>query len=132
TGAWRSLRNMRQGPSHAGAPMTPIPSTLAHEIARLVHAERLAPGAPLTERRLAERFLVSRSPIRTALRELQRAGVLAAAERGGFKVADPLAAKALAASTPVLDGGEEVYLAIARDRLAGAIPDRMSENELLR
>lgn len=112
--------------------MTPIPSTLAHEIARLVHAERLAPGAPLTERRLAERFLVSRSPIRTALRELQRAGVLAAAERGGFKVADPLAAKALAASTPVLDGGEEVYLAIARDRLAGAIPDRTSENELLR
>ncbi|ANH07749.1 GntR family transcriptional regulator [Shinella sp. HZN7] len=112
--------------------MTPIPSTLAHEIARLVHAERLAPGAPLTERRLAERFLVSRSPIRTALRELQRAGVLAAAERGGFKVADPLAAKALAASTPVPDGGEEVYLAIARDRLAGAIPDRTSENELLR
>ncbi|GAA4162959.1 GntR family transcriptional regulator [Shinella granuli] len=112
--------------------MTPIRSTLAHEIARLVHAERLAPGEPLTERRLAERFLVSRSPIRTALRELQRAGVLAAAERGGFKVADPLAAKALAASTPVLDGGEEVYLAIARDRLAGAIPDRMSENELLR
>lgn len=112
--------------------MTPIPSTLAHEIARLVHAERLAPGVPLTERRLAERFLVSRSPIRTALRELQRAGVLAAAERGGFKVADPLAAKALAASTPVPDGGEEVYLAIARDRLAGAIPDRTSENELLR
>lgn len=112
--------------------MTPIPSTLAHEIARLVHAERLAPGEPLTERRLAERFLVSRSPIRTALRELQRAGVLAAAERGGFKVADPLAAKALAASTPVPDGGEEVYLAIARDRLAGAIPDRTSENELLR
>lgn len=112
--------------------MTQTPSPLAHEIARLVHAEGLAPGDPLTERSLAERFLVSRSPIRTALRELQRAGVLAAAERGGFKVADPSAAKALAASEPALDGSEEVYLAIARDRLAGEIPDRTSENELLR
>jgi DNA-binding GntR family transcriptional regulator len=112
--------------------MTQTPTPLAHEIARLVHAEGLAPGDPLTERSLAERFLVSRSPIRTALRELQRAGVLAAAERGGFKVADPSAAKALAASEPALDGSEEVYLAIARDRLAGEIPDRTSENELLR
>lgn len=112
--------------------MTQTPSSLAHEIARLVHAEGLAPGDPLTERSLAERFLVSRSPIRTALRELQRAGVLAAAERGGFKVADPSAAKALAASEPAPDGSEEVYLAIARDRLAGEIPDRTSENELLR
>ncbi len=112
--------------------MTEIPSPLAHEIARLVHAEGLAPGEPMTERSLAERFLVSRSPIRTALRELQRAGVLAAAERGGFKVADPSAARVLAASTPPSDGSEEVYLAIARDRLAGEIPDRASENELLR
>lgn len=112
--------------------MTQISSPLAREIARLVHAERLAPGEPLTERSLAERFLVSRSPIRTALRELQQAGVLAAAERGGFKVADPSAARALAASEPAPDGGEEVYLAIARDRLAGEIPDRASENELLR
>lgn len=112
--------------------MTQIASSLAHEIARLVHAERLAPGDALTERSLAERFLVSRSPIRTALRELERAGVLAAAERGGFKVADPSAAQALATSEPAPDGSEEVYLAIARDRLAGEIPDRASENELLR
>jgi DNA-binding GntR family transcriptional regulator len=112
--------------------MTQIASSLAHEIARLVYAERLAPGDALTERSLAERFLVSRSPIRTALRELERAGVLAAAERGGFKVADPSAAQALATSEPAPDGSEEVYLAIARDRLAGDIPDRASENELLR
>lgn len=112
--------------------MTRIASTLAQQIARLVHAERLAPGDPLTERSLAERFLVSRSPVRTALRELQRAGVLAAAERGGFAVADPCAAEVFAASGPASDGGEDVYLAIARDRLSGDIPDRISENELLR
>lgn len=112
--------------------MTQIASTLAQQIARLVHAEQLAPGDPLTERSLAERFLVSRSPIRTALRELQGAGVLAAAARGGFAVADLRAAEVFAASEPAADGGEDVYLAIARDRLAGEIPDRISENELLR
>lgn len=112
--------------------MTQIASTLAQQIARLVHAERLAPGDALTERSLAERFLVSRSPIRTALRELQRAGVLSLSERGGFEVADPAAAEAFAASEAGSDGSEETYLAIARDRLAGAIPDRISENELLR
>ncbi|MBP1847628.1 DNA-binding GntR family transcriptional regulator [Rhizobium petrolearium] len=112
--------------------MTQIASTLAQQIARFVHTERLAPGEALTERSLAEKFLVSRSPIRTALRELQRAGVLTTAERGGFAVADPRAAETFTDAEPAPDGSEEVYLAIARDRLAAEIPDRISENELLR
>lgn len=112
--------------------MTQIASTLAQQIARLVQTERMMPGDALTERSLAERFLVSRSPVRTALRELQRAGVLAAAERGGFEVADPGAAETFVEGEPAVDGSEEVYLAIARDRLSGDIPDRISENELLR
>lgn len=106
--------------------------TLAQQIARFVHTERLMPGDALTERSLAERFLVSRSPIRAALRELQHTGVLAVAERGGFQVANPRAAEAFFAGEPSPDGGEEVYLAIARERLAGDIPERISENELLR
>lgn len=108
--------------------MTP----LALQIARHIHAEAMPEGEPLTERALAERFLVSRSPIRGALRELDGAGVLRAAERGGFCVADPQRAAALANGDSAAGEDEEVYLSIARDRLSGTIPDRISENELLR
>jgi DNA-binding GntR family transcriptional regulator len=108
--------------------MTP----LALQIARHVHSEGLAKGEPLTERALAERFLVSRSPVRVALRELDGVGVLRVAERGGYCVADPLRAAALSEGGSATDEDEDVYLSIARDRLAGAIPDRISENELLR
>lgn len=108
--------------------MTP----LALQIARHVHAEGLSEGEPLTERALAERFLVSRSPVRVALRELHGAGVLRAATRGGYCVADPQRAAAITEGGRATDEDEDVYLSIARDRLSGAIPDRISENELLR
>jgi DNA-binding GntR family transcriptional regulator len=107
--------------------MTP----LALQIARHVHAEGLAEGEPLTERALAERFLVSRSPVRVALRELDGAGVLRAVPRGGYFVADPQRAAALAEGGAT-DEDEDVYLSIARERLSGEIPERLSENELLR
>ncbi len=111
--------------------MSRITGNLAQEIARHVDEAGLTPGTPLPERALAERFLVSRSPVRSALRALRQAGVLAEAERGGFCVADPAAARALAASA-ASDDAEAGYLAIARDRLAGRIAERISENALLR
>lgn len=112
--------------------MSQIASSLAQQIARHILAEGLPPGAALTERSLAQRFLVSRSPIRAALRELETAGVLAAADRGGYRIADAAAAGPMADSDMAAGDAEETYLAIARDRLAGQIPDRISENELLR
>ena len=112
--------------------MPQIASTLAHEIARLIRQGGLADDEPLSERALAARFDVSRSPVRVALRELREAGVLAPGPRGSLRIADPAAADALAESPAAPDGDEEVYLAIARDRLAGEIPDRISENELIR
>ncbi len=112
--------------------MPPITSALARQIARFVQSEALPAGARLTERSLAERFRVSRSPIRAALRELEQAGLLALGASGGFHLADPARAEGLADGPAADDEDEEVYLAIARDRLAGQIPDRISENELLR
>lgn len=112
--------------------MTEISTPLAYQIARFIHGEGLAPGARLAERALAERFRVSRSPIRNALRELERAGVLGVGDRGGFQVADPARAQRVGGAEPPADPAEATYLAIARDRLAGTIPDRISENELSR
>ena len=112
--------------------MPQIASPLAHEIARLIREGGLADAESLSERALAARFHVSRSPVRVALRELRAAGVLAAGPRGGVLLADTAAAEALADAPATGDGDEDTYLAIARDRLAGDIPDRISENELIR
>lgn len=111
--------------------MSQIASSLAHEIARLIRQGGLAEDEVLSERALAARFHVSRSPVRVALNELRVAGVLAPGPRGSLRVADAAAAEVLA-EAPATDGDEETYLAIARDRLAGGIPDRISENELIR
>lgn len=118
-------------PRFAGQTVTQLASTLALQIARFVLAEALTEGTPLTERMLAKRFDVSRSPIRVALRELEQAGLLRVSARGGYQLADPQAAADLSDET-ASDNAEDIYLAIARDRLAGEIPDRISENELLR
>jgi DNA-binding GntR family transcriptional regulator len=115
----------------AGAKMMPpITSPLAHEIARLIGQGSLPEGEALTERALAARFHVSRSPVRVALQELRAAGVLVPGPRGGLCVADATAVEAL--STSPADSDETTYLAIAHDRLDGTIPDRISENELIR
>lgn len=112
--------------------MSHIVSTLAQKIARLIRSEDLAEGDPLPERSLAEQLLVSRSPVRAALRELEGAGIVRPLARGGHCVANPAAARALADAPTEPDDVEETYISIARDRLEGRIPDRISENELLR
>lgn len=128
------MPDVRKGvrPFCCGPALPQITSTLAAQIARHIRAEGLAEGDALTERSLAERFDVSRSPIRVALRELAQARVVRPAARGGYCVADRAAAEALADAPVATDDDEETYLSIARDRLAGAVPDRISENALLR
>ncbi|MDB5664693.1 MAG: bacterial regulatory s, gntR family protein [Cypionkella sp.] len=109
-----------------------IISSLALQIARFVHASGMVEAEPLTERSLAARFHVSRSPIRAALQDLEVAGVLRPGSRGGYCVADTKLAAHLAAEPAPTEDDEDVYLAIARDRLSGQMPERISENELLR
>ncbi len=112
--------------------MSQIAGSLAQHIARFIQSEGLAGGDALTERALAARFHVSRSPVRLALRELERAGVVRVSDSGGHCVADLAAAEKLADTPAAPDEDEAIYLSIGRDRLAGQIPDRTSENELLR
>lgn len=125
---------MRQAAPHPRKvrPLSQIAGSLAQQIARMIQTDGLAEGTALTERGLATRFHVSRSPIRAALRDLEQAGIVRALERGGHGVADAAAAAALADQPPAPDADEEIYLSIARDRLAGLFPDKISENELLR
>lgn len=69
----------------------PSPVTRSEELARLLRVEivenRLAPGDRLTEEALAERFGMSRTPVREALRVLAREALLEYRPHAGYSVA---------------------------------------------
>ncbi len=112
--------------------MTSLADSLANQIATHIRSEGLRSGDRLTERKLAEQFRVSRSPVRAAMKQLEEAGVLVAGERSGYQVVDVDAAVRIADTPAEEDADEAVYLRIARDRVSGALPERITENEFLR
>ena len=98
----------------------------------MIAEESLEKGTPLVERTLAERFMVSRSPVREALRLLAERGSVGPRPEGGFVVlrrtkVSPFAG--VAESEPL---EERIYLQIGEDRLSGALPEKVSESDLMR
>jgi DNA-binding GntR family transcriptional regulator len=63
-----------------------IVEVLVNELRALVMSGEYAAGEPLREEHLAERFGVSRPPLREALRVLQRDGIVIGRARRGFSV----------------------------------------------
>lgn len=109
---------------------TPLINELAKQIAEHLRAENPRVGTRLVERKLAEQFRVSRSPIRSALRLLHAQGVLGLAGTGGFITIDGRDARLPGDGAVTKD--EAMYLRIAQDRLEGVLPERVTENELQR
>jgi DNA-binding GntR family transcriptional regulator len=109
---------------------TSLASQLAAQIAAFIRAENAPKGTRLVERKLAEHLRVSRSPVRSALRLLAEDGIVEVTEGGGFVVVDPRRSPATRPQAAQED--EEAYLSIARDRLNGTLPDKVTENSLIR
>lgn len=63
-----------------------LTQTVRGQLMRLIAQGTLRPGARLNEVHLAERFGISRGPVREAARELEGAGVLVSRPRQGFFV----------------------------------------------
>lgn len=103
---------------------------LADQIREFIRAEDAPKGARLIERKLAEHLRVSRSPVRSALQLLAEEGIVGVHESGGYVVLAPRKARPRAPSAS--SGEDDIYYRIAADRLEGRIPDRITENELLR
>jgi DNA-binding GntR family transcriptional regulator len=115
------------------------PSDLQREllprIVALIRGDGLAPGTRLGEVALATRLRVSRTPVRAALAHLAVRGIVerGGVERGtgrGFFVA--AASRRTRTPTPVPAASDRLFLAIARDRLAGRLPIEISEADLMR
>lgn len=112
---------------------TALSAQLASQITDLVATGMLKAGERVTERGLADRLRVSRSPVRGALSVLRAQGLIEDAEDGGTRIAlvsDDVGPVSTTAA-PAADD-EQVYFQIADDRLKGELPDRVTESELLR
>lgn len=113
------------------------PKNLAEQLARnieqLITEEVLPVGTPLVERALGERFRVSRSPVREALRLLADRSIVAVRSEGGYFVKTRPQGNALGVLQAANEDEEEsLYLRIGEDRLSGALPERVTESDLMR
>jgi len=106
-----------------------LPSQLVQEILQHIRVHALPAGARLPERGLAAALRVSRSPIRVALQHMAQQRLIERRPDGGFMVSAHARSVLPQISPTPLEG---VYLRIAQDRLAGLLPDRVTENALMR
>ncbi len=117
---------------HERAMSARLQSQMPALILDYVRVNALASGQHMPEQALADRFRVSRAPVRAALRTLAELGIVRSEPNRGFflvKAGDDLAGAALGLAP---DEEDAPYMAVAADRLAGSLPERVSENELMR
>lgn len=106
---------------------------LAARILRHLHEEQVAAGAQMVEADLCKHFSVSRTPIRGALRILAQRRILETREkRGYFLRRSARSLNDLEAEEPRDESDQVLFVAIARDRLGGKIPDHCTQSWLAR
>lgn len=106
---------------------------VAHAIVEHIREQRLPAGYHLGAQQLADMLRVSRAPVSAALKELGEAGIVYSEPHRGYFVAKPIGHLPSPTPAPPVDGEkEQLYFQIAEDRLSGRLPDRISENELMR
>ena len=113
-------------------PSRALSEQLAVRIEQLILDTPLEPGSALVERTLASHLMVSRSPVRAALKVLADRGTVGPRPQGGYVVQRRPKRLPFGASFEQGPPGEATYLKIGEDRLAGRLPERVSENDLMR
>lgn len=103
---------------------------LSREIKDMIHAGELVPEMHLSAQKLADRFGVSRSPVREALQNLARQGVLDQHPNRGFFVrqVDEPAPEDMDVRRPA--DAPESYYRLAEDWLNDAVPAEVTEQFL--
>ncbi|WP_454702374.1 GntR family transcriptional regulator [Agrobacterium burrii] len=107
---------------------------ITENIIEYAKANGMGEGDRLPLQMLADAFRVSRAPIMGALKSLEAQGIVRSEPNRGFFLA--VDAQAVDAAKPIgpgdAEGNEDIYFRMADDRLSGALPDKVSENELMR
>ncbi|MEI6874597.1 MAG: GntR family transcriptional regulator [Spirochaetota bacterium] len=109
--------------------LSPLRARVVGEILSLIKREGLKSGKHLVEVDLAERIGVSRSPVSFALGFLSAAGLASHDRNRGYFLAIDADQLDMLSAKPLEDS---LYETIADDRIAGRLPDELSEAELMR
>ncbi len=123
---------MRTKPSHPVPEPSSLPTHLASQIVELLRTTKRQAGDHLAEQDFADALRVSRTPVREAFRLLETMSVLEKRPNRGYfllREADALAEQHLQTAVETEDS---IYFEIAADRLSGALPERFTENQLMR
>lgn len=115
-------------------PRPSLTPQIAARILEHVREQGFPRGQHLAAQTLADTFRVSRAPVAAALGQLEALGVVRSETNRGYFLemsALELAGLSLELPQPV-EAEDERYFAIAGDRLDGRLPERVSENELMR
>jgi len=106
---------------------------LARQISLYIRAQGLEPGTRLPERKLADQFRVSRTPVSRALRLLADWNVVVPLATGGYAVSAEARAMPPDAEAEVpLSDEDNLYLKIANDHSSETLSGKTTENEVMR
>ena len=110
-----------------------LQNRIAAELTALIAAGDVSADSHLTTPGLAERFSVSRSPVREALRQLEEQGLVRQEKNRGYFVnalSARVKASALKASSGLQDA-PRAYYALAEDWVRDAVPEDVTETFLI-
>lgn len=120
---------MQTSPAARGDTHSALQLRLAAQIAEWIRREGMQPGEPINQLQLAERFGVSRTPVKAALQCLSDAGAVRFRARG-VEVVDVSAARS--GETPLVDPADHLIRRLAADRYRGDLAQEVSEADLMR
>ena len=114
------------------APLAPRRAQLVRDILRLATQQNWERGYHVTEQQLVAQFGVSRSPVRAALKVLEERGVLQARPNQGYVLAHTRRDLERVRIEVPRTSEEHLYLRIIDDRNSGALPEAITQADLLR
>jgi DNA-binding GntR family transcriptional regulator len=124
--AQRDKQDKASGPSR-------LQSDLAARILRLLKEQGAGPGHHLVELDLCRQFDVSRTPVRGALKLLAEQGAVEARANRGYVLTAPVVeAPDVEFVNPEDEEDRQLFIAIAKARNSGALPDQCSQQEVVR
>ncbi len=130
--AGRRQRNGELARTAAEQEPSPLVARVIGEVSARIANGRLVAGQHLTVQAFQVEFDVSKSPVLRALENLADAGLLRREPNRGFFVASHLRGRVKSPDLPQFLSDEAHYMRLADDRLAGLLPDRVTESELMR
>ena len=111
-------------------PASALANRISSRLLGDIAAGDIQPGQHVGAQQVADRYGVSRTPVREALGALQDAGVLVRKANRGFFVAEPLPAGVLDGLQTPPDTDSEDYQRLANDWLTNKIPEDVTEQSL--